>query len=59
MADETKTLATADYRIAFDSGVEDVPTILPKHRGGTAVPQGKVEAVEEAAKEQGIKLRKL
>lgn len=57
---KTTTLGVADWQIAsFDSGVKDVSPIRSAHAGGTEVPQGKVEEVEKAAKEAGIKLRKL
>jgi hypothetical protein len=61
MAGEKKSvkLATADYRVSFDSGVKGVDTIRPAHLGGTEVPQNQVEAVEEAAKKRNVKLRKL
>ena len=58
-SDKTTTLATAHYGTVFDPEVEDVPVILPGHRGGTEVPQGKVKDVEKAAEEAGVQLRKL
>jgi hypothetical protein len=52
---KTVRLEPADFRVdSFDARVEGVE---PIRRGGTDVPEGKAQAVRDAAKEHGVALK--
>lgn len=60
MAEKKVRLATADWRVArFEHGVEGAEPVVSEPAGGTEVPAGKVEAVEEAARKAGLELKRL